>query len=161
MARHMVFLSTPSGWRATKSISLSSKIFENFYPRPPGGGRRFTTAISLYGERFLSTPSGWRATAGAGRPAGPAGNFYPRPPGGGRLLHFDAWASAFGISIHALRVEGDRYTNFTIFVERDFYPRPPGGGRLSSLTTRVTTLEFLSTPSGWRATECTVDERRG
>ena len=35
-------------------------------------------------------------------------NFYPRPPGGGRHSSFH-WAhqTAYRISIHALRVEGD------------------------------------------------------
>ena len=41
-------------------------------------------------------------------PATSSSNFYPRPPGGGR--HLDDLVSCSGevISIHALRVEGDR-----------------------------------------------------
>ena len=80
----------------------------------------------------------------------------------------------FPISIHALRVEGDRITVAVGTGESDFYPRPPGGGRLlrlllSSCTAyfyprppgggrllhAVASLRaeaFLSTPSGWRAT---------
>ena len=63
------------------------------------------------------------------RPA-PYRNFYPRPPGGGRRIkklvdNFDV-----SISIHALRVEGDRQTDACDdHTQRDFYPRPPGGGR--------------------------------
>ena len=56
---------------------------------------------------FLSTPSGWRAT----------------PPAFGM-------SSESRISIHALRVEGDRL----------------------GWEDAARTLEFLSTPSGWRAT---------
>ena len=79
-------------------------------------------------------------------------NFYPRPPGGGRPLPQFRLGADHTISIHALRVEGDacilwyqmRYTNF--------YPRPPGGGRLWEKLFRVVADQFLSTPSGWRAT---------
>ena len=35
-------------------------------------------------------------------------DFYPRPPGGGRLNNTTNTAKAKCISIHALRVEGDR-----------------------------------------------------
>ena len=104
--------------------------------------------------QFLSTPSGWRATSKA-------------PEFCIRII----------ISIHALRVEGDRFlSHFSGGHPRDFYPRPPGGGRHFSYgLTPVSSLisihalrvegdapfipnserikRFLSTPSGWRATE--------
>ena len=102
------FLSTPSGWRATRAaqivhsarivISIHALRVEgdqggkrpvlnllDFYPRPPGGGRRVQRKSSIpHGLLFLSTPSGWRAT---------------------RVE--SALSSIFWISIHALRVEGD------------------------------------------------------
>ena len=57
------------------------------------------------------------------------------------------------ISIHALRVEGDADMILEgVLKENDFYPRPPGGGRHEYLPIFVKGLEFLSTPSGWRAT---------
>ena len=56
----------------------------HFYPRPPRGGRRFVVRLAVELELFLSTPSARRATL-----CGP-----PAP-------------SHFGISIHALREEGD------------------------------------------------------
>ena len=61
--------------------------FDNFYPRPPRGGRR--NRLLHYQEmlEFLSTPSARRATQ--------------RLPGGQQRLP---------ISIHALREEGDRIT---------------------------------------------------
>jgi len=34
-----LFLSTPSGWRATRDLSLRCRSQKDFYPRPPGGGR--------------------------------------------------------------------------------------------------------------------------
>ena len=102
----------------------------DFYPRPPRGGRRgnhYKLAAYLI---FLSTPSARRATRSSGRkwprpsyfyprpprggrpplPPGPAAehrDFYPRPPRGGRpRKQFLVWQHR-GISIHALREEGD------------------------------------------------------
>ena len=57
-----------------------------------------------------------------------------------------------GISIHALRVEGDIHGILLFEQTADFYPRPPGGGRHVTLLTNSTLSIFLSTPSGWRAT---------
>ena len=130
-----VFLSTPSGWRATLCPIDSSGGFANFYPRPPGGGRPYR-AFRAVRNRL---------------------DFYPRPPGGGRHVRLTRcrWSSAaflstpsgwratilshhlsdaLYISIHALRVEGD-YTA----MENDELQ-----------------VIFLSTPSGWRATSATV-----
>ena len=146
-----LFLSTPSGWRATAAavaepaaaldisihalrvegdtmLGSACRLKMHFYPRPPGGGRRAKTV---------------RPTALL--------YFYPRPPGGGRLLLFIFLAFLLCISIHALRVEGDfNNSNLDLIivisihalrVEGDrrissyarkgfyFYPRPPGGGR--------------------------------
>ena len=56
----------------------------NFYPRPPRGGRPLARLVRADGTLFLSTPSARRAT---------------HPPVGGGDVE--------GISIHALREEGD------------------------------------------------------
>ena len=64
-----------SSWRS---------VCQNFYPRPPGGGRR--TPIKLFRE---------------------VDDFYPRPPGGGRQNVELGKQYDKQISIHALRVEGD------------------------------------------------------
>ena len=103
-------------------------------------------------RRFLSTPSGWRATG-----------CRPLPDTG------------YSISIHALRVEGDksqiekitiRYISIhALRVEGDLrVDRPkledcrflstPSGWRATQVSQgrRVRKAEFLSTPSGWRAT---------
>ena len=79
-----------------------------FYPRPPRGGRLLITSSSRWIATFLSTPSARRATL---------------PGVSGQAQR--------GISIHALREEGDvgQHTE--------------GGGRFL----------FLSTPSARRATE--------
>ena len=101
------FLSTPSGWRATR--------------------RRVNTVGA---PEFLSTPSGWRATKHRYGRCAVRGDFYPRPPGGGRLKPNVRAVPRPRISIHALRVEGDGLP----------HARKPE------------IIQFLSTPSGWRAT---------
>ena len=56
--------------------------------------------------------------------------FYPRPPRGGRRLRDQQARHAEGISIHALREEGDIMKGVSYYDElHDFYPRPPRGGR--------------------------------
>ena len=127
-----------------------------FYPRPPRGGRRTSGYSSRCAQIFLSTPSARRATADYTKlsPAAlkflstPSARratrtrrwdsitqnyFYPRPPRGGRrqksLLHH----SPLGISIHALREEGDRGPLSPLRRPKYFYPRPPRGGRLGDL----------------------------
>ena len=103
--------------------------------------------------KFLSTPSGWRATASRSINRIRTRYFYPRPPGGGRPARHRNPPRAVLISIHALRVEGDdadqhdfrdvsRISIHALRVEgddeRSVHPWFSG--------------EFLSTPSGWRAT---------
>ena len=148
-----LFLSTPSARRATCYAQDDRRSLQDFYPRPPRGGRPY--CAEWYG---------WRRV-----------NFYPRPPRGGRPTSTDIHP-AFrvflstpsarratgpesvdgqncGISIHALREEGDQAdrpeitTHCAISIHalreegdrknhdchcsyQDFYPRPPRGGRL-------------------------------
>ena len=59
-------------------------LVKNFYPRPPRGGRRQLSNVPFAFERFLSTPSARRATD-----------------------NIAVLFEALGISIHALREEGD------------------------------------------------------
>ena len=62
--------------------------------------------------KFLSTPSGWRATGEDVATLMCLFNFYPRPPGGGRHCCREYGIYVSGISIHALRVEGDILLSF-------------------------------------------------
>ena len=82
----------------------------DFYPRPPRGGRP--------SARFRSPTL--------------CLNFYPRPPRGGRPELYTAGRLFNGISIHALREEGDAMRS----------------------TPSSTSSRFLSTPSARRATAC-------
>ena len=73
----------------------------NFYPRPPRGGRPHTYALKYYLFEFLSTPSARRAT---GRDA-------HKPP-------------RRGISIHALREEGDEVRRMAVNTYSIFLSTP-------------------------------------
>ena len=146
----MVFLSPPSARRATINGAALVTLFlisipalreegdttmppsfgsmENFYPRPPRGGRQ-DDALGIYIEaEFLSPPSARRATEQtvevwlrrkisipALREEGDdEGPFTP-----GQSI----------ISIPALREEGDIGRAVIGGALFDFYPRPPRGGR--------------------------------
>ena len=170
----------------------------NFYPRPPRGGRRRGHTHTEGADRFLSTPSARRATRGNPHPQStdcnfyprpPRGgrrpgiwsvlmedeNFYPRPPRGGRRQEPARHIGFCGISIHALREEGDDGIRAKLLPDvkflstpsarratckksvscihpRYFYPRPPRGGRLEDHPEDTVHKRFLSTPSARRAT---------
>ena len=102
----------------------------------PSGWRATHLRSHIYTRcyAFLSTPSGWRATYNRLNERQKACNFYPRPPGGGRHFILIQKLRYYFISIHALRVEGD--------LPRPFFDACKN--------------QFLSTPSGWRAT-CTLN----
>ena len=101
-----VFLSTPSGWRATRYL----------LPR---------VAVEC---PFLSTPSGWRATRESQQRQN-AGfiSIHALRVEGDHIFDFEF--PIFDISIHALRVEGDQAHSPSPRLQEHFYPRPPGGGR--------------------------------
>ena len=145
------FLSPPSARRATCIGRLPHRHNRDFYPRPPRGGRPtfFTRVVKRV--KFLSPPSARRATPTDEADVLQQLDFYPRPPRGGRRRHKRGIQADFGISIPALREEGDAdhhprwsYCNISIPALReegdhicvgkrgevwDFYPRPPRGGR--------------------------------
>ena len=100
------FLSTPSARRATAAAVPRSATAANFYPRPPRGGRRGGAPAAL-----------------------PLCYFYPRPPRGGRRRGGSSAPAGAGISIHALREEGDPTASRWTTMHSYFYPRPPRGGR--------------------------------
>ena len=127
--KRSAFLSTPSGWRATLypnrqkygiQISIHALRVEgdegtngdgtegrNFYPRPPGGGRR-TTYIKAKCVRPISIHAlrveGDCYDTGLPRGCPPISIHALRVEGDGALRRR---TRAQKISIHALRVEGD------------------------------------------------------
>ena len=144
----------------------------NFYPRPPRGGRLMEDLAAVKGKKFLSTPSARRATTlrmqvvkgqkflstPSARRATRCGDsvgldqvFLSTPSArrateAGRML-----GASDGISIHALREEGDGDRRRGHQKHQDFYPRPPRGGRPSgSPTTRTPTNFYPRPPRGGR-----------
>ena len=174
VGQRVVFLSTPSGWRATKNPRKSRKAAEEFLSTPSGWRATWEIAaamkmynISIHAlrvegdeslsrslsarARFLSTPSGWRATQDEHeqRVQYVISIHALRVEGD---VGFVERAHDVKISIHALRVEGDLKVQQVLNKLLHFYPRPPGGGRPKGSTGIKQIITFLSTPSGWRAT---------
>ena len=129
-SRHSLFLSTPSGWRATTGTYSYTLAPTDFYPRPPGGGRPGDGgSVEAKVTDFYPRPPGGGRRANSKKRAVDTVYFYPRPPGGGRRGDDRRRRNADVISIHALRVEGDCALRRAADGVSDFYPRPPGGGR--------------------------------
>ena len=136
------------------TLSSRSRFRTNFNPRPPRGGRLvFCDAPDIYAG-FQSTPSARRATLRSWAFWFSYHDFNPRPPRGGRPTISPIISTSPGISIHALREEGDgtaRGTDRAVRIFQStpsarratwewrycrqslpyFNPRPPRGGRLS------------------------------
>ena len=116
------------------SRRVSCPNVQCFNPRLPGGRRPngcFST--SSIRDKFQSTPSGGKATA-----------FARHHRRGNR------------VSIHAFRGEGDAYSKYLAAYDVSFNPRLPGGRRLAFAQTAIIDLVFQSTPSGGKATRCTL-----
>ena len=74
---------------------------EDFYPRPPRGGRQAAEEVAANAKEFLSTPSARRATRQAG-----------------------IMAQLRQISIHALREEGDMFLDEFDHIIKEFLSTP-------------------------------------
>ena len=83
-------------------------LCENFYPRPPRGGR--PAGIRRAWQRIPISIHALREEGDAGSRYSPRLQqyFYPRPPRGGRRVALADGHFHREISIHALREEGDR-----------------------------------------------------
>ena len=123
------FLSTLFGWRAICCPPKRTVFHQDFYPRPPGGGRPSSAISNILSGVFLSTPSGWRATRSI--LSGSKVSVFLSTPSGWRATS-------------ALQPQ----CTFTVFLST------PSGWRATKnpRKSRKAAEEFLSTPSGWRAT---------
>ena len=104
---------------------------ENFYPRPPRGGRQGALSQVIAAAQFLSTPSARRATAKRDKTMYNRTQFLSTPSAMRATFFALILLHLLAISIHALREEGD------IFAHKRGYC-----GAI-----------FLSTPSARRATK--------
>ena len=130
----------------------AARCQENFYPRPPRGGRRPPSRIWRWSWSFLSTPSARRATSlwetylfavveFLSTPSARRATQSGRPDRDRCVISIHALREEgdvvdgdrprdVSISIHALREEGDAQRGWNRATPRYFYPRPPRGGRL-------------------------------
>ena len=129
LKKSTAFLSTPSARRATGRSPTAPHPTEDFYPRPPRGGRL----------RRLR----------AGRPHR---NFYPRPPRGGRHKAAQALPAEHKISIHALREEGDILPVKVPPLLGIFLSTPSARRATKDMIAGRMRKPFLSPPSARRAT---------
>ena len=70
--------------------------------------------------------------------------FNPLPPHGGRPAAASYLPPHEGISIHSLRMEGDRYAVCGNVAAANFNPLPPHGGRLRHLFSLVLAFEHFN-----------------
>ena len=86
VSQHNRFLSTPSARRATGQLTQPVVNQDDFYPRPPRGGRPYMDCINTAGD-FISIHA-LREEGDVGRLilSHKQKYFYPRPPRGGRPL---------------------------------------------------------------------------
>ena len=168
------FLSTPSVRRATASQVRPPKLLDisihalreegdclivrqrgpaqDFYPRPPRGGRRSAPLFRPSSRNYFypRPPRGGRRQARSGRQVaqdisihalreeGDLGSpwvsvgfseFLSTPSARRATDTFLIFCRQMQISIHALREEGDHRSLCRSAQKIDFYPRPPRGGR--------------------------------
>ena len=134
-------------------VDFLSTFQNNFYPRPPRGGRPrkrlcliLILLISIHAlreEGDLCLPTGNKKEP----------HFYPRPPRGGRHQRISAAVDAHNISIHALREEGDAATSCRKTKLSTFLSTPSARRATSFVPTDgFDHSGFLSTPSARRAT---------
>ena len=134
------------------SFTRSLRWRNDFYPRPPRGGRLKSGAWVTSSSQFLSTPSARRATRHTPRCfVHKVISIHALREEGDEENPKSLWS--IKISIHALREEGDPDCTGQSGLEiQHFYPRPPRGGRLPLSNYLCCIKKFLSTPSARRAT---------
>ena len=124
----ILFLSTPSGWRAT-SAQCAARLLRtiSIHALRVEGDHLFSDCpllirISIHALRV-------EGDAPFGNILAAARDFYPRPPGGGRLF---------------IRIDAGIISRFL--------STPSGWRATSTKSPQQRRRRFLSTPSGWRAT---------
>ena len=129
LARDDFYPRPPRGGRPQRTAGRKQR--GDFYPRPPRGGRREGKLTAYTRGEFLSTPSARRATSIRSMCCSPGAYFYPRPPRGGRPPVGTRKAACHELF---LSTPSARRTTVSVSPEAavlpNFYPRPPRGGRL-------------------------------
>ena len=146
------FLSTPSARRATGRRRYAGDFRPISIHALREEGDLASCLIASFSFLFLSTPSARRATVSTADKKAPP-KFLSTPSARRATGRSFEVALLSGISIHALREEGDAVSFSPPLHPADFYPRPPRGGRRSAHSSNTLPVQFLSTPSARRATD--------
>ena len=134
-------------------ITFGTYAINYFNPRPPWGGRRPASERAAEAVIFQSTPSVGRATLDYRPHLREFVQSFQSTPSVGRATPINScFFKRKGISIHALRGEGDRLRRKISSIESNFNPRPPWGGRPALIRYELIDAKFQSTPSVGRAT---------
>ena len=81
-------------------------------------------------------------------------HFNPLPPHGGRPLGTKTYIRSVGISIHSLRMEGDRGGSVLLFMAVVFQSTPSAWREtFADFSFAAASKTFQSTPSAWRETQ--------
>ena len=151
-AQRLLFLSTPSARRATKTPRLwytrgdiSIHALREEGDHGPNRAHAPFQKISIHALRE-------EGDAASAAPFGGLMISIHALREEGDLHEADMCAAHIDISIHALREEGDVLRAGDFQGGANFYPRPPRGGRPSEYLGDVLAELFLSTPSARRAT---------
>ena len=99
-----------------------------FNPRPPHGGRRFSSLSGPGANKFQSTPPARGATYRLRILYAPL-SFQSTPPARGATIILLSYILIINVSIHAPRTGGDRAASMFMASIKGFNPRPPHGGR--------------------------------
>ena len=135
-----------------RSVCGLPLLSEDFYPRPPRGGRLSDTEdtvgdvlISIHALREEGDQDWYSRSC-------MMANFYPRPPRGGRRYAAN-WGDRFSLFLSTPSARRATYGKlFFLGFPDNFYPRPPRGGRHFGGRFAGVVGQFLSTPSARRAT---------
>ena len=162
----LLFQSTPSARRATRSAparhphqldfnprpprggrphdkSLQRRVKGYFNPRPPRGGRLLALSTSAPRSVFQSTPSARRATS---RPVQLHSNRarFQSTPSARRATRENIYANPLvKISIHALREEGDE-ANGWIVGKTKIFQSTPSARRATAVLVKETYVQTIS-----------------
>ena len=172
------FQSTPSAWRETVQKTCQRHPLPHFNPLPPHGGRHLRKKTVIITSNFNPLPPH------GGRPLEINHchfhhHFNPLPPHGGRHSRHAASCRWYPISIHSLRMEGDRRSHTTTGSYPLFQSTPSAWRETDRLIPIAEKTDisihslrmegdklaycqksdynpFQSTPSAWRETSCTL-----
>ena len=149
----LLFLSTPSARRATCMAFCEECYGKISIHALREEGDICSLGYDQLAQIFLSTPSARRATYPVDVGRKRAKYFYPRPPRGGRRADPAGGGGRGGISIHALREEGDTMPKLWPLMWSISIHALREEGDTTKTVSRNVTASFLSTPSARRATK--------